>query len=578
MKMVLHVLVVTTIFSVVTLYVEGMISKVNVLPNFGCAHGLKDDLYHFHDLSACKGTWDGHVEHASSLCSNGWHVCSWNDTALLSLVSWYKAVHMHGCYAINAAHDGKTCGECSATMADMAGVGADCPRQQKNLNSCFGRGKIDANLLFTDNANNQEACNYARWISGVICCRNRVVGQPPHIIESPTPSLRVRLDGTTELRCRATGSPLPHITWFRNAMPVDETTMKSVLHIDKQKDTTSSTLTIVKSAKQHEGLYSCQAENRHGNAVSYSSSVRVYGDGSNVNACRNIDSQHLISGRSENIAACDGRWKGSVRHAGKQLCAKGWQVCSSRHRHLLNRLSWTDTLQLTGCFALNSATSNNFACTKCSPRQKGNRLSGIGSECGYIDRSQSSCLNKGRIDVWPSSSTETNEVFSIQGKKFTPRRATNSCQYVEGLTTGVMCCKKRRDKKVPLCAPGCEGGGICTTGNSCSCPPDRTGSRCQIDLNANRCSKPCGANSHCTSNGVCKCDQGYKLMGNQCIYRGYPSVTSQCSESSPCLNGGTCTAGVCTCRANYKGERCETRAYKTMMEVLVEQLYAAMGS
>ena len=33
MKMVLHILVVTTIFSIVTLHVEGMISKVNVLPS-----------------------------------------------------------------------------------------------------------------------------------------------------------------------------------------------------------------------------------------------------------------------------------------------------------------------------------------------------------------------------------------------------------------------------------------------------------------------------------------------------------------------------------------------------------------
>jgi hypothetical protein len=27
---------------------------------------------------------------------------------------------------------------------------------------------------------------------------------------------------------------------------------------------------------------------------------------------------------------------------------------------------------------------------------------------------------------------------------------------------------------------------------------------------------------------------------------------------NPCLYGGTCVAGQCQCRANYKGERCET--------------------
>ena len=74
---------------------------------------------------------------------------------------------------------------------------------------------------------------------------------------------------------------------------------------------------------------------------------------------------------------------------------------------------------------------------------------------------------------------------------------------------------------------------------------------------ANRCSKPCGANSHCTTNNVCKCDQGYKLMNDQCIYRN-TVVTSQCSETNPCLNGGTCSNGSCVCRENYKGEHCET--------------------
>ena len=57
-------------------------------------------------------------------------------------------------------------------QTDMAGVGADCPRQKKNSKSCFGKGKIDANWEGAP-----EPCSYARGISGVICCRNRVVGK-----------------------------------------------------------------------------------------------------------------------------------------------------------------------------------------------------------------------------------------------------------------------------------------------------------------------------------------------------------------------------------------------------------------
>lgn len=40
---------------------------------------------------------------------------------------------------------------------------------------------------------------------------------------------------------------------------------------------------------------------------------------------------------------------------------------------------------------------------------------------------------------------------------------------------------------VPVCMPGCEGGGICTSTNKCSCPPDKTGPRCQFDRNGKYC-------------------------------------------------------------------------------------------
>lgn len=61
------------------------------------------------------------------------------------------------------------------------------------------------------------------------------------------------------------------------------------------------------------------------------------------------------------------------------------------------------------------------------------RLAGIGRDCKKVHYTRPSCLAQGRIDVYGS-------------KDKVPR--DKSCSYQEGMTSGVLCCKrhKRRHK------------------------------------------------------------------------------------------------------------------------------------
>ena len=64
------------------------------------------------------------------------------------------------------------------------------------------------------------------------------------------------------------------------------------------------------------------------------------------------------------MAACAGKWRGSVKKASKQLCAEGWKVCGLKERFTLHKLPWQEVTSLPGCYAYDAATSDNFACTK----------------------------------------------------------------------------------------------------------------------------------------------------------------------------------------------------------------------
>uniref|UniRef100_H2YB17 EGF-like domain-containing protein n=1 Tax=Ciona savignyi TaxID=51511 RepID=H2YB17_CIOSA len=303
----------------------------------------------------------------------------------------------------------------------------------------------------------------------------------------------------------------------------------------------------------------CKAENRHGIAVSYTSDVTVTQSMPNLVACKDKASQQLVSRGI--IAACRGKWKGSVKKSSKQLCAKGWRVCGLRNRNILNKLTWAETVSLPGCYAYDAATSDHFACNRCSSRLKGNSMSGIGAGCGSLERSKTSCLNKGRIGVWNKLRGNSTDEFdvAVSNNFDVPSKTLSSCRYYKGVTTGIMCCKKKSNKrrKVPVCNPGCENGGVCKVGNVCQCPVGRSGYRCEV-LNValgRRCKTPCGPNSHCSRKGICKCDKGFKSTGDTCVARN-SKKKGRC-RGIVCQNGGRCRRGKCICAARFSGQRCE---------------------
>merc|ERR1712193_223152 len=57
-----------------------------------------------------------------------------------------------------------------------------------------------------------------------------------------------------------------------------------------------------------------------------------------------------------------------------------------------------------------------------------------------------------------------------------------------------------------------------------------------------------GNGGTCTA-GVCSCPFGY--LGGNC------ENADPCNPN-PCQNGGTCTAGVCSCASGFLGDNCET--------------------
>jgi hypothetical protein len=60
------------------------------------------------------------------------------------------------------------------------------------------------------------------------------------------------------------------------------------------------------------------------------------------------------------------------------------------------------------------------------------RLAGIGRDCRKVVYTRPSCLSHGRIDVYRS-------------RDKVPR--DKSCAYQEGITSGVLCCKKHKRRR-----------------------------------------------------------------------------------------------------------------------------------
>uniref|UniRef100_A0A8C6U441 FAT atypical cadherin 3a n=1 Tax=Neogobius melanostomus TaxID=47308 RepID=A0A8C6U441_9GOBI len=117
----------------------------------------------------------------------------------------------------------------------------------------------------------------------------------------------------------------------------------------------------------------------------------------------------------------------------------------------------------------------------------------------------------------------------------------------------------------PCGSQPCRNGGSCTTlpsgGFSCTCSPQYTGGRCELEITA--CvPNPCQNGGVCKTIGnafLCSCRRGFKGLTCQ-------EDVNECDRSNPegeCENGGVCvnTHGsfYCNCTAGFVGQRCSLR-------------------
>ncbi|KAJ0182534.1 hypothetical protein K1T71_001903 [Dendrolimus kikuchii] len=129
----------------------------------------------------------------------------------------------------------------------------------------------------------------------------------------------------------------------------------------------------------------------------------------------------------------------------------------------------------------------------------------------------------------------------------------------------------RKCEKDPCYSSPCLNGGSCmsmalngSTTFHCACPDGWTGQRCELSTSGGACSSnPCvkGICLEQTDNIVdgldyqCFCQPGY--TGDRCELE-----YNEC-ESSPCVNGGTCTDHVngftCTCGRGHAGKTCQLK-------------------
>lgn len=481
------------------------ISSQGIKAASGCADGSTEGFQWRSNIAACSGYWQGHIENASSLCAIGWKVCSWQDTRILKNITWEEAISVDGCFAYNAAQDGGRCRECRDNMEqdDLAGVGKSCSHQNQGLTSCISGGRIDASCCVDSHFH--RACHHQLGMAtGVLCCR--LPARVPKIIVRPPEKMNVFSGLIFLLTCQATGIPTPTVHWYRNGKQIPRNNSRfSIL--------TSFDLLVTMARPPDTGLYSCEVVNNQGiDMASSFVTVRDYTSG-----CADKKTEGLHN--YKNIHACKGKWEGHVKRA-RWLCAKGWSVCNPKDAEAIKKITWADIYDLHGCYAYNAA-NHKGKCTRCHKEN----MAGIGRNCRRLRYSKSSCLAKGRIDVYH------------------PRK-TRGCSYMAGYTTGVLCCKRKRVKSVrPKCEHSCQNGGVCVGFNRCKCLPDYKGANCQNPI----CEPRCPVTAICIQPGKCQCKPGY--TGRYCKRK------HDCHM--PCFNGGRCKKGKCVCPPTHWGHSCQ---------------------
>ncbi|XP_045491219.1 neurogenic locus notch homolog protein 1 isoform X1 [Colias croceus] len=142
----------------------------------------------------------------------------------------------------------------------------------------------------------------------------------------------------------------------------------------------------------------------------------------------------------------------------------------------------------------------------------------------------------------------------------------------------------RKCEKDPCFSSPCVNGGSCmsmamngSTTFHCACTEEWTGTHCEMPATGGACAdKPCGkgicveqTDDDSGPNFRCFCEPGY--TGDRCELE-----YNEC-ESSPCVNGGTCTDQVggftCACDRGYTGPMCQFKVDLCSPNPCSEQRY-----
>lgn len=133
------------------------------------------------------------------------------------------------------------------------------------------------------------------------------------------------------------------------------------------------------------------------------------------------------------IAGCGGTWEGQIGSAAADaLCAPNWHVCAPPERAAdaaqVGAITYAEATSFGGCFAFNAAHDYGL-CRACDPQiGDQNDLAGVGTGCQDLySVEDTSCLATGRVDAENGS----------------------QCGFVQGTTTGVVCCQGEVSRPVP---------------------------------------------------------------------------------------------------------------------------------
>ncbi len=91
-----------------------------------------------------------------------------------------------------------------------------------------------------------------------------LIAVQPSIIEKPAARQILQQDQSINLHCKATGQPLPDITWFVDGKEVKQKARFSITSLELLSGRRKSTLKIDGLRMSDGGIYQCKAENKAG--------------------------------------------------------------------------------------------------------------------------------------------------------------------------------------------------------------------------------------------------------------------------------------------------------------------------